>query len=138
MCNFELNNSMNFRFIFLICLLSLLTCLGLVSCVNSNSANSIDTVVVNKPEIKESGCKCKQSDIETLAYKYINEFDNVQNNLDSDVARTISLQGIQDNGNCTWQVEFRISWPFGNTDGAHPDEYITKTGFCNFNQVYLQ
>jgi len=128
---------MKYRFIFSISALFVLICFGHVSCVNTNSTKTLDTLVTN-PQPRESGCNCKQSDIESLAYKFIKEFDNVQNNLDSDVARTISLQGIHDNGNCTWQVEFRISWPFGNTDGAHPDEYITKTGFCNSHQVYLQ
>lgn len=117
----------------------LFTLIGLVfvSCVNTNSSKTTDTSAA-KESPKESGCNCKKADIESLAYKFIREFDKTQNNLDSDLARTISLQGIRDNGNCTWQVEFRVSWPFGNTDGAHPDEFITKTGYCNSNQVYLQ
>lgn len=127
---------MKFQKLFFVSILSAIF-VGFISCVNTNASKSSDTNDI-KEKTSESGCSCKRSDIESVAYKFIHEFDRIQYNLDSDKARTISLQGIHDNGNCTWQVEFRVSWPFGNTDGAHPDEYITKTGFCNSNQVYLQ
>ncbi len=119
---------------------------ALISCVNSNSSKS-NSSVTNQNNASSSNsnntsnepkCNCKKSDIESLANKFMSNFDQVQNNLSSDIARTISLESISDNGNCTWHVKFRISWPFGNTDGAHPDEYISKTGTCDANEVYLQ
>ena len=114
-----------------------------ISCNNSKSNNPVDNdntgeSAQSHEKNQNSGCNCEKSNIESVAYKFMREFNETQNNVDSDVARTISLDEIRDNGNCTWQVQFKVSWPFGNTDGAHPDEFITKIGFCNSNQVFIQ
>jgi len=29
-----------------------------------------------------------------------------------------------------------LVWPFGNTDGAHPDEYLKKRYACDGKEVY--
>ncbi len=110
----------------------------LASCIGENSNTQNNSKSNTPPETPKNKCYCNRPDMESLANKFMSNFTEIQNTLDSDQARIISLESITDNGNCTWQVIFKISWPFGNTDGAHPDEYISKTGFCNSQQIYLQ
>jgi hypothetical protein len=88
---------------------------------------------------KTDKCKCSDSDAERLAYKIVEDFTTTQNELPSDIARVMSKYGqAEKRDNCTWLVTFKISWPFGNTDGAHPDEFVKKRLACDGKEVYVQ
>ena len=83
-----------------------------------------------------STCACSTTEARSLAYKYTAAFDKIQNELPSDVARVIRVESVEERNNCAWVVTFKVSWPFGNTDGAHPDEYLKKRYACDGKEVY--
>lgn len=99
----------------------------------SQSDNSSSTV-----SAPANSCACSNADATRLANTFVRNFDQIQNELPSDVARVIRIDGVDARDNCTWVVTFKISWPFGNTDGAHPDEYIKKRYACDGKEVYEQ
>ena len=110
------------------------------SCTNisSNSNSSQNPDINSKSDaIAESDCKCTTADANKLAYSIMNEFTQTQNRLPSDMARVINKSSLEKNDDCTWTATFKISWPFGNTDGAHPDEYISKKFMCNGSEIYV-
>ena len=68
----------------------------------------------------------------------VDNFTKIQNELASDVARVMTIDDIEKRDNCTWVATFKVSWPFGNTDGAHPDEYLKKRFACDGKEIYEQ
>ena len=108
----------------------------LLGCVNPATNNGND--VKNEPS-KKHDCACNDSDAQRLADKIVNDYTKSQNELSSDLARVIEINGpIDKRDNCTWVVQFKISYPFGNTDGAHPDQFLTQRFGCDGKQVYTQ
>lgn len=107
---------------------------------SSAGSNSVSTNTNNSQntESTSNSCACSTSDANRLAYQIVDNFTKVQNELPSDVARVISVESIEARDNCTWVATFKISWPFGNTDGAHPDEYLKKRFACDGKEIYEQ
>jgi hypothetical protein len=83
-------------------------------------------------------CACTSSDVRSLANQVVSNFTQIQNDLPSDIARIMRIEEVESRDNCTWVVTFKISWPFGNTDGAHPDEFVKKRYACDGKEVYEQ
>jgi hypothetical protein len=112
-----------------------------MSCTNSTSNSEVgkqsDVQNQNTTE-KKDDCNCSDSDARSLASKIEREFTQTQNQLESQYARVMSIESIDKRDNCTWVVNFKISWPFGNTDGAHPDEYVTQRFACDGKSIYVQ
>jgi len=91
-----------------------------------------------KADEKKDNCKCSDVDVNRLASKIEDDFTQTQNQLESQYARVIRKESVDKRDNCTWVVTFKISWPFGNTDGAHPDEFIKKRFACDGKEIYVQ
>jgi len=83
-------------------------------------------------------CNCSDRDAKDLANQVVNDFTRSQNDLPSEYARIMNIESVEKRGNCTWLASFRISWPFGNTDGAHPDEFMRKRFACDGKEIYEQ
>ena len=108
----------------------------LLGCSNPSTNNGDN--LKNEPS-KSNDCACSDFDVQSLANKIVNDFTTTQNELPSELARVMEINGpVDKRDNCTWVVRFKISYPFGNTDGAHPDQYITKRFGCDGKQVYAQ
>jgi hypothetical protein len=106
--------------------------------ISTNSNSTQNSVGASKSNTSgDSDCKCTTADANRLANNIMNAFTQTQNQLPSDMARVINKESINKNDDCTWVASFKISWPFGNTDGAHPDEYITKKFVCNGTEIYV-
>jgi hypothetical protein len=86
----------------------------------------------------EPACVCTSSNVRSLANQVVSNFTQIQNDFPSDIARIMRIEEVEPRDNCTWVVTFKISWPFGNTDGAHPDEFIKKRYACDGKEVYEQ
>lgn len=111
------------------------------SCTNqtSNSESVKEpSVQEQKTDEKKDDCKCSDVDVNRLASKIEDDFTQTQNQLESQYARVISRISVDKRDNCTWVVTFKISWPFGNTDGAHPDEFVKKRFACDGKEIYVQ
>jgi hypothetical protein len=111
-----------------------------ISCNNpsSNSDSTKNNGAQDQNTSDKDNCKCSDSDAKSLAYKIESDFTQTQNQLESQYAKVISTESIEKRDNCTWVATFKISWPFGNTDGAHPDEFITKRFACDGKEIYVQ
>lgn len=90
----------------------------------------------SKPE--GASCACSSSDVQRVANQVVSNFTMLQNELPSDMARVMRIDEVDSRDNCTWVVTYKISWPFGNTDGAHPDEYMKKRYACDGKEIYEQ
>lgn len=121
-----------------LCLLNVFLIFLFSSCGERSSNTPVDgqSTITNTSTSTGSTCACSSTDARSLAYKYTAAFDKIQNELPSDVARVIRVESVEERDNCTWVVTFKISWPFGNTDGAHPDEYLKKRYACDGKEVY--
>lgn len=86
----------------------------------------------------ETTCKCSDVDANALASKIVSNFTQSQNQLESQNARVMRIELIEKRDNCTWVATFKISWPFGNTDGAHPDSFLKKRFICDGKEIYTQ
>jgi hypothetical protein len=90
-----------------------------------------------KPQEKSSSgnftseCDCTEQDARKIANKIRNEFTRIQNNRNSEDAKVMSIKSIEKSSDCDWIINIKVSWPFGNTDGLHPDEYYQKLLKCN-------
>lgn len=112
-----------------------------ISCTSSTSNSEVgkqNGAQNQNTNEQKNDCNCSDSDASSLASKIESEFTQTQNQLESQYARVISRESIDKKDNCTWVVTFKISWPFGNTDGAHPDEFITKRFACDGKSIYVQ
>ncbi len=117
--------------------LFVLSSIFFLSCSENSSNSNQNSDLTSSPSSAESdNCNCSTSDADRLAYKIVNEYTQTQNQLPSDMARVMSKQSVEKQDGCSWKVTFKIAWPFGNTDGAHPDEYMTRTFMCNGNEIY--
>jgi hypothetical protein len=119
----------------------LLFVLIFASCTNPSSnsePNKSNGAQEQNTTVKKDDCKCSDSDARSLAYKIESDYTQTQNQLESQYARVIRTESIDKRENCTWVATFKISWPFGNTDGAHPDEFITKRFACDGKEIYVQ
>ncbi len=119
----------------------LLMALIFVSCSNpsSNSESGKNSGAQDQSSNeKKDNCKCSDSDASSLASKIESDYTQTQNQLESQYARVIRTESIDKRDNCTWVATFKISWPFGNTDGAHPDEFIKKRFACDGKEIYVQ
>jgi hypothetical protein len=86
----------------------------------------------------ESQCNCSDRDAGKLAFKMIDDFNQTQNAVSSQYARVMNIAQMPSKTNdCTWYVKFKISYPFGNTDGMHPDQFIEKRILCDGQKVYV-
>ena len=104
---------------------------------NGNSNNkSIKNNESTDPVLDD--CNCSDRDAKNLANQVVNDFTRSQNDLPSEYARIMNIESVEKRGNCTWLASFRISWPFGNTDGAHPDEFMRKRFACDGKEIYEQ
>jgi hypothetical protein len=105
---------------------------------SSNTPVEGQSTITKKKTSSSTGstCACRSTDARSLAYKYKAAFDKIQNELPSNAARVIRIKSVEERDNCTWVVTFKVSWPFGNTDGAHPDEYFKKRYACDGKRVY--
>jgi len=121
-----------------LCLLNAILIFLLPACneqLKSTPAEEQSTIT-NSSNSAGTTCACSSSDARSLAYKYTAAFDKIQNELPSDMAKVISVESVEERDNCTWVITFKVSWPFGNTDGAHPDEYLKKSYACDGKEVY--
>jgi hypothetical protein len=100
--------------------------------------NKKDISTNQNTEVEKNNCNCTDSDASILATQIESDFRQKQNQLESQYARVMSTESIEMRDNCTWVATFKISWPFGNTDGAHPDEFITKRFACDGKEMYIQ
>jgi hypothetical protein len=122
--------------------LSLFTLLGSCGVDNSSKSTKSDQLSGsggsgnNKPN--GESCACTTSDVRRVANQVVNNFTMLQNELPSDMARVIRIDEVDSRDNCMWVVTYKISWPFGNTDGAHPDEYMKKRYACDGKEIYEQ
>lgn len=86
-----------------------------------------------------NSCNCPEEDVLRLVRKIESDFTQTQNQLSSEYARTIrQYNRPEKRDNCTWVVTFKVSYPYGNTDGAHPDQLIQKRIACDGKEVYVQ
>lgn len=106
--------------------------LATTSCQTGNNTSD-QQATLNKPD-----CACTTADAERLAFRITSEFRKTQDQLESGMARIMNVDNVEKRDNCTWVATFKISWPFGNTDGAHPDELITRRIGCDGREVYVQ
>jgi hypothetical protein len=89
--------------------------------------------------INEITCNCTTQDVGRLASKIESDYNHIQDELPSGMAKVMSRFGDPEKrDNCTWIIIFKISWPFGDTDGQHPDEFIKKRVACDGKEVYVQ
>jgi biopolymer transport protein ExbD len=101
---------------------------------NPNSSPTNSQVVQS-----DNNCKCSMEDVQRLSFKIISKFTDAENELPSDQAKVIGQFGpIETRDNCTWVITFKISSPWGNSDGLHPDEFIKKRIACDGKEVYVQ
>jgi hypothetical protein len=128
-------NNLNFFSSILILALVLLSCTNPISNIDTVKEKSAQN---QEEDEKKDNCKCTNEDVERLASKIEFDFTQKQNQLESQYARVISKESVDKRDNCTWVVTFKISWPFGNTDGMHPDEYIKKRFACDGKEIYVQ
>lgn len=91
----------------------------------------------SKMETKDD-CNCSRNDANGLASKIVREFEQSQNELESQYARVMRLDRLEQRPDCSWVATFEISWPFGNTDGMHPSEFIKKRFLCDGVEIYSQ
>jgi hypothetical protein len=117
--------------------LFVLSSIFFLSCSGNSSDSNQNSDPSSTPSSAVSdNCNCSTSDANRLAYKMIKEYTQIQNQLPSEMARVMSQQSVEKQDGCSWKVTFKIAWPFGNTDGAHPDEYVTRTFMCNGSEIY--
>lgn len=108
----------------------------------SHSDHSNSTNELTHPEkIKSnstigSDCNCSDLDANALAIQIVNTYTQSQNQLESQYAKVMKIESIEKRDNGTWVATFKISWPFGNTDGVHPDTYINKRFACDGKEIY--
>jgi hypothetical protein len=106
--------------------------------VSNINENKKDISTNQNTEVAKNNCNCTDIDARILATQIESDFRQKQNQLESQYARVMSSESIEKRDNCTWVATFKISWPFGNTDGAHPDEFITKRFACDGKEMYIQ
>lgn len=106
----------------------------------NDKANYTNQIMTQEQEAgeKKEDCKCSDADVNRLVYKIEQEFTQSQNELESQYARVIRKYSVEKRENCSWVVIFKISWPYGNTDGAHPDEFVKKRFLCDGKEIYTQ
>ena len=121
------------------CLLAL--SISIISCQNqTNSEDATESSNSTQIEVQQKDdCNCSNGDADAFAMKIVDDFTRTQDELPSEEARVISIyKPVEKRNNCTWGVTFKISYPFGNTDGLHPDEFIEKHLVCDGKEIYAQ
>ena len=108
----------------------------------SNSGDSPQSSEKNKnqeaepQEQQNESCNCNYADADGVASKIIREFTRRQNELESQDAKIIKLDRLEKRPDCSWTATFEISYPFGNTDGWHPSEFLRKRFKCDGKEIY--
>ena len=117
----------------------LIFALFISSCVNQvdQTRNTESTKEQESTQGSKDDCQCSSNDVNRLANQVIQEFTQTQNELPSEMAKVIRKESVDKGDDCSWVVTFKISWPFGNTDGAHPDEFLRKSVSCNGTEAYM-